>query len=333
MHPQQTLLPVATLHAQLHALTLLGLDDQKIRARVGELPSEPDALVPVQKYLDMWTSAEALYGRPGLPTALAMAIPFGAFGAIDYLAASAETVAGCVESLILHLSMVSNDTQLEHDILDDGTHALTVRGTGEFPAAAFEFVLAVLVNRLRYLTNGSFPLLRIGLPIAKPEVDSIRASMLGQSIVYDYPTASMYFDAAGWELPMVRADPYLFATLKRVAVQLHLAHKGDSDLERALRLRLRDALAKRHAAPERMALLLGMSERTLQRRLAELGRSFSSIVEDFRREEAARLLCDPHQTLVRVADQLGYSEQTSFIRAFRRWTGSTPGAWRMENRL
>ena len=77
-----------------------------------------------------------------------------------------------------------------------------------------------------------------------------------------------------------------------------------------------------------MAVLLGVSERTLQRRLTELGRSFSDVVEDFRHEEAARLLATPGIPLVEVASRLGYAEQTSFTRAFRRWTGTTPGAWR-----
>jgi AraC-like DNA-binding protein len=79
-----------------------------------------------------------------------------------------------------------------------------------------------------------------------------------------------------------------------------------------------------------MARLLGLSERTLQRRLAELDRGFSSIVEQFRREEAALLLSDPRVAVVEVAARLGYAEQTSFTRAFRRWTGTTPAAWRRE---
>jgi AraC-like DNA-binding protein len=80
--------------------------------------------------------------------------------------------------------------------------------------------------------------------------------------------------------------------------------------------------------PARMAALLGVSERTLQRRLSDVGRTFSDVVEDFRREESALLLCDPTLHLVDVASRLGYAEQTSITRAFRRWTGSTPGAWR-----
>jgi AraC-like DNA-binding protein len=75
-------------------------------------------------------------------------------------------------------------------------------------------------------------------------------------------------------------------------------------------------------------LLLGVSERTLQPRLGEQGRRFSEVVEDFRREEAARQLNTPGVHLVEIASRLGYAEQTSSTRAFRRWAGTTPARWR-----
>ena len=84
-------LPALTLRLQLDGLATLGLDSGRVRARLGPLPDAPDALVPVQAYLDMWEEAERQYGHPGLPSALALAIPFGAYGALDYLVGSADT--------------------------------------------------------------------------------------------------------------------------------------------------------------------------------------------------------------------------------------------------
>lgn len=77
-----------------------------------------------------------------------------------------------------------------------------------------------------------------------------------------------------------------------------------------------------------MAELPGASERTPQRRLADFGRSFSDVVEELRREEAARLLATTGLHLEEVASRLGHSERTSFTRAFRRWTGAAPEAWK-----
>jgi AraC-like DNA-binding protein len=323
-----TLLPALTLRAQMQGLAALGVDMRRIHAAVGPVPDAPDAFVPAQAYRDMWAEAHLLYPSPGLPTALAMSIPFGAFGALDYLAGTADTVAGCCESAELHFAMVASDTWLKQDVLDEGSHVLQVCGAGDLPQFVLEFTLAALISRLRYVTAGKFVPQRAGLPVPKPQSDPLRERVWGSGLIYEFPTAEIQIDAATWASATASADPYLHATLKRMAEQLQIAQPGDTPLERALRMRLRGALAQGQADSARLAALLGVSERTLQRRLADVGRSVSEIVEDFRREEAARLLCDPRISLVEVAGRLGYSEQTSFTRAFRRWTGSTPGAWR-----
>jgi len=325
-------LPALTLRLQLQGLATLGLDIRRVHACLGPLPQAPDALVPVQAYLDMWDEAERLYGQPGLPSALAHAIPFGAFGALDYLVGSADTVGGCCDSAVLHFAMVSIDTTLEIDLLDDGVRAFRVRAVGQLPVHALEFTLAALFSRLRYVSGGSFVPQLLGLPMAQPTNDGVRSRLFGLVPTYQHPCAEMLIDAATWQLPTHSADAFLHATLKGMAEQLQLTHAGDTTLERALRVRLRDALAQGRADAARMAELLGVSERTLQRRLADIGHSFSDVVEEFRREEAARLLARPGLHLAEVASRLGYAEQTSFTRAFRRWTGITPGAWRAGQR-
>jgi AraC-like DNA-binding protein len=323
-------LPAQTLHLQLEGLATLGLDSERMRARLGPLPSAPDALVPVQTYLAMWEEAERLHGLPGLPSALALAIPFGAFGALDYLAGSADTVGGSCESAMLHFSMVAIDVGLEIDRLEDGAHALRVRPLVAVPVQGLEFTLAVVFSRLRHVTGGSFVPRMIGLPVARPASDAVRRRLFGTAPAYEHPCAEMIIDGDNWRRPIRSADAFLHATLAAMAEKLQLTRPDDSTLERALRARLRDALAQGRADAARMAMLLGVSERTLQRRLSELGRRFSDVVEDFRREEAARLLTTPGLHLVEVAGRLGYAEQTSFTRAFRRWTGTTPATWRAE---
>jgi AraC-like DNA-binding protein len=113
---------------------------------------------------------------------------------------------------------------------------------------------------------------------------------------------------------------------------MNLGQPDRSGLEQAMRSRLRDALPSGDASPARLARLIGLSERTLQRRLAEDGRNFSAVVEDFRHEEAVRLLADSKLAVVQIASSLGFSEQTSFTRAFKRWTSTTPAAWRAKHR-
>lgn len=75
---------------------------------------------------------------------------------------------------------------------------------------------------------------------------------------------------------------------------------------------------------------LGMSDRTLQRRLTEEGTSFKQLLTEARRERALEYLADPTLDLKEVAFLLGYEDQNSFFRAFRQWEGDTPSHWRAE---
>lgn len=75
---------------------------------------------------------------------------------------------------------------------------------------------------------------------------------------------------------------------------------------------------------------LGMSERTLHRRLAKLGLTFQMLVENSRRQMAEGLLQQTHYSLAEVAFLTGFSEQSAFTRAFKRWVGCTPAAFRQQ---
>ena len=106
----------------------------------------------------------------------------------------------------------------------------------------------------------------------------VRARIYGAALAYGYPRADIVIDHGTWGRQIANADPYLHATLKRVAAQLELTQPNDTGLESALRARLRGSLSQGQATPHRMATLLCVSERTLQRRLAEDGRSFTDVL-------------------------------------------------------
>lgn len=76
---------------------------------------------------------------------------------------------------------------------------------------------------------------------------------------------------------------------------------------------------------------LRMSPRTLQRRLEDEGLRLSALIDDVRAQAARRHLEDPRIPLIDVAFRLGFSDLATFSRAFRRWTGMPPGAYRRRN--
>ena len=115
--------------------------------------------------------------------------------------------------------------------------------------------------------------------------------------------------------------------LMRIAEQLLREHRREV-LECA---RDRELLVWRegpaHALPE-VARTMHLSTRTLKRRLAEQGTTFSKIRDDLRRQRALLLVDNRALSIGEVATKLGYTELPNFTRAFRKWTGMTPLAYR-----
>jgi AraC-like DNA-binding protein len=81
-----------------------------------------------------------------------------------------------------------------------------------------------------------------------------------------------------------------------------------------------------------VAKLFAVHRRTLNRRLREDGTSFKALLDAIRYEFARQLLRDTPMSTIEVALNLGYSELGPFLRAFRRWSGTSPAAWRAEHR-
>ncbi len=325
-------LPVGPLRVQLHGYANLGLDVARLHHAIGPIPDDPNAQVPTSAYLALWEAALTQYNPPCLPTALARVIPFGAFGVLDYLVGSSEKLGASCESLALHFDIVANDIRFELE--SSGMHRwIHLRADVHVPVHAIEFTLAIVVTRLQHMAHRGFALRQVHLVGPAPIDDAMHQQAFLCPVVYGAPVAGFCIAAADWDVPITRADAYLHATLKSLAAQMHLGQPETSGLEQAVRARLRDALPAGDASPAQLARLLGLSERTLQRRLAGAGRSFSVVVEEFRHEEAVRLLSDSKLALAQIAGALGFSEQTSFTRAFKRWTSMTPAAWRAQQRL
>lgn len=146
---------------------------------------------------------------------------------------------------------------------------------------------------------------------------------------FDQPRHCLRFDAALLDLPLATADP---AAARQARAQCEQQLR-ELQPEKRLMERVRGALfadAGRLRAPAQIARGLGMSERTLKRKLAAEGTSYTELLERERHSRALELLRGA-ASIEEVADRLGYSEPANFTRAFRRWTGHSPRAHRHGN--
>jgi AraC-like DNA-binding protein len=132
---------------------------------------------------------------------------------------------------------------------------------------------------------------------------------------------------AGEERPKVPATPFL-SMLGELAARFERSFAAPaSAFRRSVEAQI-EALLPRGARMDAVARALGCGRQTLYRRLRDEGTSFEALVEEVRRRLAKRLLRDPKVSVKEVGYRLGFAEPAAFSRAFKRWTGKSPAAWR-----
>lgn len=152
---------------------------------------------------------------------------------------------------------------------------------------------------------------------------------LGATVKFDQPHLVGYFDKSYLTLPLVNADPIA----SQVAINQCEAELSAMGERKRLAMKVRDLLKQseeRYPTIETIAEKLHMSDRTLKRQLAAEGTSYSNVVDEVRYRHAISLLSRSDFSLEQISEELGYSDVGNFTRAFKRWTGRTPGNWRKD---
>lgn len=167
------------------------------------------------------------------------------------------------------------------------------------------------------------------LEFARPRANkTILRRYFGCDLVFDAPYDVMVFDEAALALPMINRNAQLLSIL---APGLELA-LPKNDPARTLVDDVCDALSETMSGDRptvsRVAKSLGMSVRTLQRRLSELGTTYQDVLDNVRHQSARRLLRRTDLSMEEVAFLLGFEEVNSLMRAFQIWEGTTPSRWR-----
>jgi AraC-like DNA-binding protein len=134
------------------------------------------------------------------------------------------------------------------------------------------------------------------------------------------------------DCPLRAPNPGLFDYLGRHAAELQRRVQSAATVSARVRELVAAHVREGEPAQASVARRLGMSERTLQRRLNDEGVAFATLVEEVRAELARLYLGDPKLAVFEVAFLLGYSEPSAFNRAFRRWTGMSPSQFRTSTR-
>ncbi|MEM1413464.1 MAG: AraC family transcriptional regulator [Myxococcota bacterium] len=160
----------------------------------------------------------------------------------------------------------------------------------------------------------------------------LHEAFFGCPVAFEAERDALVFARADLEVPNRLGDATI-AGFFDTHLEGELAQLADdAGLEQRVRIRVSAALSEGVPKISDTAKHLGMSGRTLQRRLADRGVSYQTLVDEARRQLAEKLLRETGYSLAEIAYLTGFSEQSAFTRAFKRWAGQTPRSYRLDAR-
>ncbi|KAA0115659.1 AraC family transcriptional regulator [Methylobacterium sp. P1-11] len=194
-----------------------------------------------------------------------------------------------------------------------------------------ERALATMFNVLRALCGPDWALLEVLLPRFVPPDTRPYSDFFRAPIRFDEEVAALVFPAGLLERPIAGADPDARRALEGKIRRL----KADQPnmLTDELRHYLQTAVTQQRCSAERVARVRLTNRRTLSRRLRAEGTSFRQLASETQFRVAGGLLADTSMSLGQISAVLQFSEPAAFTHAFRRWSGMTPSAWRLNHRL
>ena len=199
------------------------------------------------------------------------------------------------------------------------------------PEVLIDMALAWILTTGRRGTNGQITPLRLELKRPARRREDLEAHF-GCRVKFKAPRNALVLRKADLDRPFVTHNEELLAAIgAQLETELQAKHSS-MDLGEQVKRSLKRSLAGRRPSLQDVAREIGMSPRTLQRRLGEAAISFQQLVEETRRELACHYLKHSSVELNEAAFLLGYEDANSFFRAFHRWEDTSPGEWRTRHR-
>ena len=324
-----TVLSVSS-RAMVGSCERLGLDTAAMLQAVGitrETLDDPDARLEAGKVSALWAKAYELSGDPVLSLHAAEACPLGAYKVIDFMGSNATTVGEAFRCASRYFWLINTAIRLPIDESGDPVTFDVVDNEGG-PAAVSrpyaEYCFAAFVLHIRAATGVGFPVERLTFVHRSPSDIREHERIFGCPVEFEAKHNRLFLSRAAWESPTTGANPGVLQVLiEHADLLLERLPRGPDLVERTRRV-IGERLRGGDSSLDAVARELGTSARSLQRHLNDLGYSYQALADEVRAATARLYLDQPDIAVAEVAYLLGFADQSTFHRAFKRWTGQTP---------
>jgi AraC-like DNA-binding protein len=288
--------------------------------------ANPDAIVPMRKLAMLLQHVITGTGRRDIGLMVADRARHHYIGLLAHRLAAEPDLRAAL-GVLVRLVPLNTRSAAMRLVSDDSEARLEIASQQPFSDVAATYddaIVAISYFNLRNLLGGHWTLVGVDLAHQATAAPSVYRRLYGVRPRFNQPVSALIFPRADLARRLPGGGPPLDTELAARAAAARL----DLDVEDKTRAMIRAHIAHPGLSRAMVARLLGVSSRTLNRRLVDNGVTFAALLRDTRHATATHLLADADMAIGDVAAALGYPDQSAFSRAFRLWSGTTPRQWR-----
>lgn len=312
-----------------------GLDAQALFKRHGidlALLRDPNARIPTSTWDLLTLDAASQIPDPAFGLLAARCWHPSNLGALGYAWLTSSTLRTGLGRVVRYWRLLGEASTTHLEESADGLTLVLARQSLNpvSSAVAADFILSLLVDMCRMNAGASLRPVSVNLLRKRPKDSQVYRRHFGCAVHFAADEESFTLSRKDVDRPLPTSNRQLAATLDRILAE-QLAHLDKKNVVARCQAHLLDQLCSGEISEDGMAAQLHMSRRTLQRKLAEADLTYQKLVDDTRQDLAMRHLEDPRHSITDVTFLLGFSQQSAFTRAFKRWTGMAPSEYRAQN--
>lgn len=292
-----------------------------------ELLNAPRARVPALAFARLWEALADLmddefFGLDSHP------MRRGSYALMSQAVLHTENLEHALHRMLKFLRVVLDD--IYGELRCDGGYAIIILHDYGITRRLFTYgTWFILVHGLAcWLARRRIPLIEMSFRASAPVDDSDYRTRFCEDVAFSAAETLIRFDRSFLDLKVMETETSMRVFLQAAPANILVKYRNESSTTVMIRHRLRNQIPDEWPDLDVLARLMNMSTATLQRRLLAEGMSYRRLKDDLRRDIAIDLFSNTALTVAEVAARTGFQETSAFHRAFKKWTGASPGTYR-----
>lgn len=308
-----------------------GHDPAPVYRKAGINPAllkKSDARIAISHVDELWRLAVELLDDPCFGIKMTEHWHPSFVGALGYAWCASSSLRTAFNRVVRYIHVVTEDLNIKLEETANGLKVIADLEKSIFTLPQHhDVVISVLMHMCRFNYGEELLPTEVCLAHEKPPCEKIISDFFGIPVIYDAPVSSL-------TLAKKDVDQKLFSGNRELALlhdeflMKYLIEIKKGDIVQQIQSVIIDNLPSGKVSDNLIAKELNLSERSLQRKLKEQGTTFRTVLDNVREMAAIQYIKNPVNTMSDIAFLLGFSEQSAFSRAFKKWTGTSPIKYR-----